>query len=72
MYIAVEIKEKTDGSVEVSTYKKETREEAEKAFHSILAVAAVSTHPVHSALILNTEGATLKKECYKHEVTENV
>lgn len=74
MYIAVEIKEKADGSAEVSTYKKDTRDEAEKAFHSILAVAAVSTHPVHSALILNTEGVTLKKDCYKHEieVTENV
>ena len=67
MYIAVEIKGKADGAVEVSTYKKETREEAEKAYHSILAVAAVSTHPVHSALILNVEGSTLKKDCYKHE-----
>ena len=67
MYIAVEIKEKADKSVEISTFKKDTREEAEKAFHSILAVAAVSTHPVHSALILNVEGATLKKDCYKHE-----
>lgn len=70
MYIAVEIKEKADGSVEVSNYKKDTREEAEKAYHSILAVAAVSTHPVHSALILNVEGATLKKDCYKHEQHE--
>jgi hypothetical protein len=67
MYIAVEIKEKADGTVEVSSFKKETRELAEQAFHSIMASAAVSTHPVHSGVILNTEGATLKKECYKHQ-----
>lgn len=66
MYIAVEIKEKIDGTVEVSNYKKETRDLAEQAFHSIMAAAAVSSHPVHSGLILNTEGQTLKKECYKH------
>ena len=67
MYIAIEIKQKVDGSVEVSNYKKETRDEAEKSYHSILATAAVSTHPIHTALILNPEGTTLKKETYKHE-----
>ena len=67
MYAALEIKLKADGTMTVDKFIKETREEAEKAFHSILAVAAVSTNPVHSAMIINAEGATLKKECYKHE-----
>ena len=67
MYVAIELKEKVDGNLEVSTYKKDTRDEAEKAFHSILSVAATSTHPVHSAVILNPEGKLLKTECYKHE-----
>lgn len=66
-YVAIELVEKIDGSFTVSTYKKDSREEAEKAFHSILSVAAVSTHPVHSAVILNPEGQKLKSECYKHE-----
>ena len=66
-YLAVEQKEKQDGTYEVSTFKKETRDEAEKAFHSILAVAATSDHLVHSASILNPEGKLLKSECYKHE-----
>lgn len=70
MYVAIELKLKADGSLEVSTYKKDTREEAEKSFHSILAVAAVSTHPIHSAVIMNPEGVTLKRETYKHEVPE--
>lgn len=67
MYVALEIKLKADGTMTVDKYVKETRDEAEKAFHSILAVAAVSTHPVHSAMIINPEGATLKRECYKHD-----
>lgn len=67
-YVAIEQKEKQDGTYEVSTYKKDTRDEAEKAFHSILAVAATSEHPVHSACILNPEGKLLKSECYKHEI----
>ena len=67
MYVAVEQKVKADGSYEVSTFKKDTRDEAEKAFHSILASAATSEHPVHSACVLNPEGKMLKSECYKHE-----
>ena len=31
MYIALEIKDKADGTVEVSNYKKATRDEAEQA-----------------------------------------
>ena len=70
MYVAIELKEKADGSLDVSTFKKDTRDEAEKAFHSILASAAVSTNPIHSAVILNPEGKLLKTECYKHDVQQ--
>ena len=71
-YVAIEQKVKKDGSYEVSNYKKDTRDEAEKAFHSILAVAATSEHQIHSAMILNPEGAVLKSECYKHEIIEEI
>jgi len=67
MYAALEIKLKADGTMTVDKYVKETREEAERAFHSILSGAATSEHPVHSAMIINPEGQTLKHECYKHE-----
>ena len=70
MYVAIELKEKADGSLEVSTFKKDTRDEAEKAFHSILTSAAVSTNPIHSAVILNPEGKLLKTECYKHDTQQ--
>ena len=68
MYVAIEQKVKADGTYEVSTYKKETKELAEKAYHSILTNAADSPHPIHSATILNPEGNLIKTECYKHEV----
>ena len=70
MYAALEIKQKADGTMTVDRFVKATREEAEQAFHSILASAAVSSHPIHSAMIINPEGATIKKECYKHEQPE--
>ena len=66
MYAALEIKETQEGVMTVDRYVKETREEAERAFHSILASAAISSYKTHSAMIINPEGATLKKECYKH------
>ena len=68
MYVAIEQKVAQDDTYTVSTYKKETRDEAEKAFHSILAVAATSNAKIHSASILNPEGYVLKSECYKHEM----
>lgn len=68
MYVAIEQKVKKDGTYEVSTFKKETREEAERAYHSILAGAATSEHPVHSAIVLNEFGQIIRPaECYKHE-----
>lgn len=70
MYVAIELKTKADGSFEVSTYKKDNRDDAEKAYHSILAVAATSEHPVHAAVILNEFGTTIRSEYYKHEVQE--
>lgn len=72
MYVAIELKEKVDGSLEVSTFKKDTREEVESAYHSILTSAAKSSYPVHSAVILNPEGQRLRGECYKHQQTDEI
>ena len=68
MYVAIELKTKADGSMEVSTFKKEIRDDAEKAYHSILSGAATSVHPIHAAVILNECGASIRSEYYKHEV----
>ena len=66
MFVAVEKKTKADGSMEVSTFKKETKELGLQSFHSIMSSAAVSTHPVHTGLLLDEYGNTIRKETYKH------
>ena len=66
MYVAIELVTRQDGTFSVSTYKKETKDEVEAAYHSILAVAAKSKNLIHAATILNAEGQKLKSECYKH------
>ena len=68
MYVAIEIKTKVDGTMEVSTFKKETEDLGKQAFHSIMASAAVSTHPIHTGVLLDEYGNTLRRESYKHEV----
>ena len=68
MYVAIEQKVLHDGTYQVSTYKKETKEEAEKAYHSILSVAATSDTLVHSAIVLNEYGQAIKPaDYYKHD-----
>lgn len=70
MYVAIELRTDFDGKFTVSTYKKDTREEAEKAFHSILSVAATSATLAHAAAIMNQEGQVLKTEYYKHNAPQ--
>lgn len=72
MYVAIELITKQDDTFSVNTFKKETRDEAESAYHSILTSAAKSAHKIHAAVILNPEGQRIKGECYKHEVSEDV
>lgn len=77
MYVAVELITKQDDTFMVNIFKKDTRDEAESAYHSILTSAAKSPHKVHAAVILNPEGQRIKGEYYKHEapneeVNENV
>lgn len=67
MYTVIELVTAQDGTFTTSKYNKETREEAERAFHSILAVAATSAHKIHAAAMLNAEGKLMKSDCYKHE-----
>lgn len=71
MYVAVEIKVKDDGSMEVSTFKKDTKAKGLQAFHSIMSSAAVSTYPVHTGVLLDEYGNVLRRESYKPEVSDD-
>lgn len=67
MFIVIELQKNADGIVAniVSSYN--TLAEAESKYHSILAAAAVSELPCHSAIIVSEEGFPVAHQCYKHD-----
>ena len=65
-YIVIELQKNAEGVVSNLVTAHETLAEAESKYHSILAAAAVSTIPVHSAIIVSEEGFPVKYQCYKH------
>lgn len=66
-FVVVELQKNADGNVANLVTAHDTQEEAESKFHSILAAAAVSTLPCHSAIIVSEEGFPVDHQCYKHE-----
>ena len=70
MYFIIEIQGYAGGSFAHLVTTSETRNGAEAEYHRVLAAAAVSSLPIHSAVILDATGNAIKHECYTHEVTE--
>lgn len=68
MFIVIEIQKDVTAATLVSTH--DTRNEAENKYHTVLAYAAVSSLPKHSAVLMDENGITLKQESYFHEVEE--
>ena len=42
------------------------RNTAERAYHLVLAAAAVSNVPIHAAVLMTSEGETLERKVYTH------
>lgn len=66
MYIVIELQKNTEGHVANIVTEHPTLAEAESKYYSVLAAAAISTIPVHSAIIVSEEGFPVKHQCYKH------
>lgn len=66
MYIVIELQKNADGVVSNLVTSHNTLAEAESKYYSVLAAAALSTIPVHSAIIVSEEGFPVKNQCYKH------
>lgn len=64
MYIVMEIQKSSTASTIVNVY--DTLNEAENKYHTILAYAAISSVPKHSAVLLTEEGDYIKHECFEH------
>lgn len=67
MYIVVELQKNEQGVVSNIVTAYDALAEAESKYYTILAAAAISTVPVHSAIIVSEEGFPVKHQCYKHE-----
>ena len=68
MYIVIELQKNAQGTVSNIVTAHPNLAEAESKYHAILANAAVSDVPAHSAVILSEDGFPVKHQCYKHGV----
>lgn len=67
-YLVVEMQTYADGSHGSLKDEFDDLSLAEQQYHTVLAAAAVSTCPLHSAVLLDFSGRLLKREQYTHEV----
>lgn len=66
MFIVIELQKNAEGVVSNIVTSYENLAEAESKYYSVLAAAAISNVPVHSAIIVSEEGFPVKHQCYKH------
>lgn len=65
-YIVIEMQQNEEGSVAtlVTTYM--DLNQAQSKYHTILASASISKVPIHTAVILTSNGQLVKSESYRH------
>lgn len=66
MYIVLELQLNADGALGNFVWPYNTQAEAESKYHTVLAAAALSTLPVHAAVILTSDGKLINSQCYRH------
>lgn len=66
MYLVLEIQTNTDGTVSTIITPYNDRANAESKYHTILAAAAISQVPCHSAVMMTNTGAVLAAQYYEH------
>lgn len=66
-YYIVEIQKQHDGTFAHLVHTADHRNAAESTYHQVLASAAISALPKHSAVLITDEGFLLMSQCYKHD-----
>ncbi len=66
-YLVIEVQKFDSGAITSPVTAHDTLNGANAKYHQVLASAAVSSLPVHSAAIITEEGAFVKGECFTHE-----
>lgn len=71
MYFIIELQKQDETSVPDIVHTAQTYNEAESVYHTVLAAAAISPVPVHSALVIDDEGHPVHEpQSYRHESGE--
>ena len=71
MFIVIELQTINESQVANIVNAYTEQKVAEQKYHTILAAAAVSSLPCHSAVMLDEKGRMIKSEFYTHEVAQN-
>lgn len=66
MFIVLELQATADNVTHIFTIYSD-QAQAESSYHLVLSAAAVSTVPMHSALLMTADGQVIRSETYKHE-----
>ena len=64
-YIVIEL-QTTDDNVSTLTTQYDDLSQAESAYHQVLMYAAISEIDWHGAILMNSQGAIYKQECFCH------
>lgn len=69
-FIVIELQKHEDGTVGNLVWAYDNQNTAENKFYTVLAAAAISNIPKHSAVLLHEDGFVIRNETYIHESNE--
>ena len=69
-YIVIELQTNSDGTVGNLVYAFDDIQSAESKYHAVLAVAALTTLPMHACALLQSDGKMLARQAYCKPVEE--
>lgn len=66
MFVVIELQTNADGTLGNFVWSFQSEAEAMSKYHAVLSAAAVSSLPVHGAVVLRNDGLQLAGQAYKH------
>lgn len=67
-YLVIELQTNTDNTVSNLVYDYDNRNDAESKYHTVLAAAAISTLPIHAAVLMSSDGGYIATDRYEHSI----
>ena len=69
-FVVIELQTMQDGTVANIVTSYDAIENAQSAYYTVLASAAISSLPCHAAMLVNSEGREIHSERFKRESAE--